>query len=133
MDRNELSDWLARYERAWRSPETDSLAQLFTENATYSTGPYENPHQGLEGIASMWEAERLGPDEDFEMTSEVVAVDAEMGVARVEVRYGPPKTREYRDLWIVRLEADGRCSHFEEWPFWPPGSGGQIGAGAASG
>jgi ketosteroid isomerase-like protein len=133
MDRNELSDWLDSYERAWRSPGTDSLTQLFTENATYSTGPYENPRRGLEAIASMWEGERLGPDEEFEMTSEVVAVDGDTGVARVEVRYGPPKKREYRDLWIVRLEADGRCSHFEEWPFWPPGSGGQIAAGAASG
>jgi len=25
----------------------------------------------------------------------------------------------YLDLWIVRLDADGRCRHFEEWPFWP--------------
>ena len=24
-----------------------------------------------------------------------------------------------RDLWVLRLGDDGRCSWFEEWPFWP--------------
>jgi uncharacterized protein (TIGR02246 family) len=133
MDRNQLSAWLDRYERAWRTPGTESLAELFTTDATYSTGPYENAHLGIEAIASMWEAERLGPDEEFEMRCEVVAVDGDTGVARVEVHYRPPKEREYRDLWIVRLDDGGRCFHFEEWPFWPPGSGGQIAAGAAPG
>ena len=35
-----------------------------------------------------------------------------------------PKGNEYRDLWIVRLNDAGRCFHFEEWPFWPPGQAG---------
>ena len=51
MDRTQLTDWLAGYERAWRSPGTDSLAELFTEDASYSTAPYEEPHRGLEAIA----------------------------------------------------------------------------------
>jgi hypothetical protein len=38
-------------------------------------------------------------------------------VARVEVEYAGGT--EYRDLWIVRFAADGRCREFEEWPFWP--------------
>jgi hypothetical protein len=40
-------------------------------------------------------------------------------VARVEVRYGEPVSRVYRDLWIVTLGDDGRCTAFEEWPFFP--------------
>jgi hypothetical protein len=40
-------------------------------------------------------------------------------VVRVDVQYGPPDRHEYRDLWIVRFAADGRCREFEEWPFWP--------------
>ena len=64
----------------------------------------------------MWERERTGPDETFEMSSEIVAVDGDTGVARVEVSYGDPVEIEYRDLWIVRLDGDGRCVEFEEWP-----------------
>jgi uncharacterized protein (TIGR02246 family) len=139
VDRAQLTDWLGRYERAWRSPGTDALAELFTEDATYSTAPYESPHRGLAAIREMWEAERSGPDEDFEMSSEVVAVEADTAVARVVVHYLTAKEkesrrhrqrREYRDLWIVRLDESGLCSHFEEWPFWPPDQEGAPAAGA---
>jgi ketosteroid isomerase-like protein len=130
MDRAQLTDWIAGYERAWRSPGTDALAGLFTEDATYSTAPYENPHRGLAAIGEMWEAERLGSGEDFEMSSEIVAAEGDTGVVRVEVQYRAPKDKEYRDLWIVRLSGAALCSHFEEWPFWPPDQEGDAAAGA---
>jgi ketosteroid isomerase-like protein len=130
LDREQLEAWIAGYERAWRTPGTEALAELFTPDASYSTAPFERPHVGLEAIAEMWVREREGPDEPFEMQSEVIAVQAEVGVARIEVRYGGPRRQEYRDLWIVRLDGDGRCSAFEEWPFWPPGSSGKVAGGA---
>jgi ketosteroid isomerase-like protein len=130
VDRGQLTGWLAGYERAWRTPGTESLAELFTEDAAYSTAPYEKPHRGLEAIGRMWEAERLGPDEEFEMTSEVLAVEGDTGVVRIEVHYGAPKEKAYRDLWIVRLDDSGRCFQFEEWPFWPPGQQGAAAPGA---
>jgi len=130
MDRAQLTDWIAGYERAWRAAGTDELAELFTGDATYSTAPYESPHRGLAAIGEMWEAERLGPDEEFEMTSEILAVEGDTGVARIEVRYHAPKNKEYRDLWVVRLNDAGLCFHFEEWPFWPPDRQGAAATGA---
>ncbi len=130
IDRAGLERWLAGYEQAWRTDGTAGLRYLFTDDASYSTGPYERPHIGLDAIAEMWDAERIGPDEVFEIRTEIVAIQGDTGVVRVEVRYGPPKEREYRDLWIVRLDDVGRCAHFEEWPFWPPGSGGTVAGGA---
>jgi hypothetical protein len=67
----------------------------------------------------MWETERTGPDERFEMSSEVIAVDGDVAVARIEARYEDPSPHEYRDLWIIEFADDGRCQSFEEWPFWP--------------
>jgi uncharacterized protein (TIGR02246 family) len=137
-DSTRLKEWLERYERAWRSPGTDALAELFTQDASYSTAPYEKPHRGLAAIAHMWEAERAGSDEEFSMSSEVVATAGDTGVARVEVIYAAPdqkrerrnrQRREYRDLWIVRLNDAGLCFEFEEWPFWPPDQDGAPAAG----
>jgi hypothetical protein len=139
VDRAQLTQWLEAYERAWRTPGTDVLAELFTEDATYSTAPYEEPHRGLEAIGEMWEEERFGPDEAFEMTSEIVAVEGDTGVARVTVLYEEAEQKErrlhrqqkeYSDLWVVRLDEPGRCFHFEEWPFWPPDQEGAPAAGA---
>ncbi|RUL92222.1 nuclear transport factor 2 family protein [Verrucosispora sp. FIM060022] len=119
MDREQVTGWISAYEQAWRTPGTEALATIFTEQASYRQGPYREPVVGLPAIARMWEAERDGPDEVFQMTSEVVAVEGDTAVARLEVRYGAPVDQEYRDLWIMRFAADGRCASFEEWPFWP--------------
>ena len=132
MDRAAFEDWIERYERAWRTPGTEQLADLFTPDASYRTAPFEQPYRGLEAIARMWDAEREGPDEPFELDSEIVAVDADTGVARLEVRYLKPGGKTYRDIWIITLERQGRCTEFEEWPFWPPGSGGSYHSAADS-
>jgi hypothetical protein len=119
VDRAQLADWIAAYERAWRTPGTEGLAGLFAPNARYRMGPYEPWAEGLEAIAELWERERRGPDEAFEMSAEIVAVQGDAGVARVEVSYGEPRPAEYRDLWLVRLDGEGRCLEFEEWAFSP--------------
>ncbi len=118
MDRERVTHWIAGYERAWRTPGTESLAALFTPHATYLQSPYGKPVSGLRAIGTMWEAERDGPGEPFTMSSEVLAVEGDTAVARVEVRYEDPP-REYRDLWIMRFTPDGRCREYEEWPFSP--------------
>ncbi len=118
VDRAAVEAWVAAYERAWRTSGTEALRKLFVEEASYRMSPYEEPAVGLAAIAVLWEREREGPDEPFEMRHEIIAVDGGTGVVRVEVRYGA-SGNEYRDLWIVQLAADGRCRSFEEWPFWP--------------
>jgi hypothetical protein len=115
----DVARWVQGYERAWRSPGTEALTELFTPDARYSPGPYVDPIVGLHGLAAFWERQREGPDERFTLEWELVALDGEVAVLRVEVHYEDPGGSEYRDLWIVRLGADGRCTSFEEWPFWP--------------
>lgn len=117
--REQVEDWLARYERAWRTSGTEALTGILADDATYRMSPYEEPLVGLAAISEMWEAEREGPDEVFAMESELVALDADTAVVRVAVTYGEPVSREYRDLWVIRFAEDGRALAFEEWPFWP--------------
>lgn len=118
-DREHVARWVAGYEKAWRAPGTTALAGLFTEDASYSHSPYHEPVTGLDAIARMWDAERDGPGEIFTLAAEIIAVDSSTAVVRAEVRYGEPVRQEYRDLWVVRFAGDGRCSWFEEWPYWP--------------
>jgi ketosteroid isomerase-like protein len=119
VKRDDAIAWIAAYERVWRTAGIEGLRDLFTDDATYRMSPYEEPAVGLGQIGELWERERLGYDEEFEMTHEIVAVEADTAVVRVEVQYGPPDRHQYRDLWVVRFAADGRCREFEEWPFWP--------------
>jgi len=119
LTRSQVTAWLKSYERAWRAIGTAGLAELFTENATYQLSPYDEPIAGLAAIAAMWERERTGPDERFTMSSEIVALDTNVAVVRIEVHYDGPPPRQYRDLWVIRFDETGRCEAFEEWPFWP--------------
>jgi SnoaL-like domain len=117
INRVTVEDWIEAYERAWRMAGTDSLGGLFAEDASYRMSPYEEPVRGLAAIGELWEQERVGPDEGFEMRYEVVAVDGDTAVARIAVDYATGT--QYRDLWVIGFAPDGRCREFEEWPFWP--------------
>ncbi len=119
MDRTAVAKWVAEYERLWRSPGTELLAELFVPDASYLPSPWARPLEGLDAIARFWEAERVGPDEEFTMSSNVVTVDAGTAVVRVLVKYGALGRRPWRDLWVLSFAEDGRCSSFEEWPFAP--------------
>ena len=119
MDHDDVRQWVARYETAWRSPSTEMLSELFTDEASYVASPWRDPVVGLAEIAEFWEAERDGPEEQFQMASEIVAVEGETAIVRVQVDYESASSSRWRDLWVLRLEEDGRCSVFEEWPFAP--------------
>jgi ketosteroid isomerase-like protein len=117
MDRATVEKWISDYESVWRSPGTDRLGELFADDVSYLASPWEQPIRGLEDLATFWDMQRDGPDEEFAMTSEVVAVEGGVAVARIEVRYG--NGDRWRDIWIVRFDAARRCDHFEEWPIAP--------------
>jgi hypothetical protein len=122
MDRSDVQRWLEGYERAWRTAGTDGLPELFAADASYLPSPWAAPVEGLTAIARFWDDAREGPDEPFTMSSEIVAVDGPKAVVRVSVDYqrsGDTAAQRWRDLWVIRFDADGRCVAFEEWPFAP--------------
>jgi len=121
-----IEAWVATYERAWRTAGTEALRELFVQDATYRMSHYAEAVRAYDASAGLWDREREGPEEPFEMSHAIVVEEGDTAVVRVEVEYGGPERLRYRDLWIVRLAADGRCREFEEWPFWP---GQQIAAG----
>jgi hypothetical protein len=124
MDRAAVEHWVESYERLWRTPGSEGLADLFAQHATYLPSPWARPLEGLDAIELFWEAEREGPNEDFDMSTEILAVDGDTAVVRVSVDYGRRDGGRWRNLWVLRLTEDGRCTSFEEWPFTPGQSDG---------
>ncbi|MGA2521737.1 MAG: nuclear transport factor 2 family protein [Acidimicrobiales bacterium] len=134
--RQDVLRFVGAYEDQWRSPGTGRLAELFTPDIVYAPSPWAEPVRGLAELARFWEAERSGPDESFTMASEVLAVDSDTAVVRVDVEYHDGVARSWRDLWVLRFASGGRCRAFEEWPFTtdtPDGHGIPDGHGTADG
>jgi ketosteroid isomerase-like protein len=125
VDRRRVERWVAGYERAWRSPGTAGLVDLFTADVAYVPSPWADPVEGLDALAEFWEAERRGHDEVFTMKAEVLAVEMETAVVRVDVEYEPPRTA-WRDLWVLTFTMGERCRRFEEWPFAPGQPDGHV-------
>ena len=114
MERDEVMRWVDRYERAWRDADLDAVEELFGADARYLPSPYEEPRGGHDAIKAFW-----ADPEPFTMTASPVAVEGRDAVVRVEVHYGEPERQEYRDLWVLRFDDDGRVGLFEEWAYWP--------------
>ena len=124
MDRKAVERWLERYEQVWRTPGTERLHELFTPNASYLPSPWARSLDGLDAVTLFWESERDGADEGFTMSSDIVAVDGDTAVVRVEIAYAASESGRWRDLWVLTFAPDGRCASFEEWPFAPNQSDG---------
>lgn len=120
MDRDDVGRWIEGYLRAWRTEGTALLAELFTTDASYRPAPWAEAVTGLDALGTFWEAERDGTDEVFSETHEIVAVDGDTAVVRVQVDYADDSVGRWRDLWVIRFDGGGRCRSFEEWPFAPP-------------
>ena len=115
MDAEAVMAWVATYEHGWRAADPDSVEHLFTPDAVYRRSPYEPDDVGHDAIKAFWIDDEL----TFTVAAEPVAVEGDRAVVRLEVRYGDPVAREYRDLWVLRFAPDGRVAEFEEWPYFP--------------
>ena len=62
MDHAGFQDWLNRYIDAWRSTDPAAIGALFSEDATYSYGPYREPLVGREAIVRDWIATAKHPN-----------------------------------------------------------------------
>ena len=111
-----LRDWMERYLHAWRTDEGEAIEALFTEQATYSTGPWDEPWLGLADIVTGWVA-RGDHDLNWEFTYDVVVETPEVGVISGITRYfdnAPSPDTEYANVWIIEHAGDGRASAFSE-------------------
>ena len=108
---DQLTAWVDAYVKAWNSNDPQDIEALFTEDAEYFTDPYSTPWTGRANIVMQWLEHRDKPGETT-FDWQPLVVTGEECIVTGETRY-PHQT--YSNLWVIRLDADGRCSHFTEW------------------
>ena len=115
-DRDAVADWVGRYLTAWDSNEPDDIRALFVPDGRYRFRPSEDPVTGHEAIVAAWLDGRDEPG-DHAFSWETVAVDGGTAVVQGRTTYsaGSAAGRSYDNLWVLRLEPDGRAREFTEW------------------
>jgi hypothetical protein len=109
--------WLDAYIEAWRSYETDAIADLFTEDAAYAYHPWDEPIRGRDAIVTSWLLDRDEPN-SWSADYRPFVVSGNRAVAVGETRYADGKV--FVNVWQLIFDQDARCSEFVEWYMTPP-------------
>ena len=122
IDRDHVQRWLDDYVRAWETYDPDAIGRLFSEDAEYRWHPYdEEGATGREAIIAGWTAaDARDPEGTYEGTYEPAAVDGDVAVATGTSRYYTDASRttverEYRNVFLMRFDDEGRCLSFVEY------------------
>ena len=112
MDRPAFQAWLDRYVDAWRSGDRVAIEGLFSDDARYFYGPYDEGLSGAAAVADDWLREPDAPG-TWEAEYDPLAIDGDVAVARGESRYTNGRT--YSNIFVCTFDPDGRCREFREW------------------
>jgi len=112
MTKQDFKKWIDGYVAAWKSNNTQEIGELFTEDAVYSTGPFDEPWVGRQAIIDGWVAIGDQPS-DWSFEYEVAAVDGDLGVMHGTTVYKSAGT--FSNIWLIKLAPDGKCKDFREW------------------
>jgi len=119
IDETRIRDWLSAYRHAWSTDDPEEVAALFSEDVRYSTAPYRPPLEGVAAVGDYWLGEREG-EIPWSFEYQVLAQEGDLFVVRAVTTY-PEGTHDadgpevFHNLWLVRLDADGRVSEFVEY------------------
>jgi ketosteroid isomerase-like protein len=113
MEPTGVQRWVDAYVRAWSTNDPADIGVLFTDDASHYTAPFREPWRGRQGIVKGWLHRKDDPG-GWEFRYEVQAVAGDLGFVRGLTHYREPPL-DYSNLWVIRLDPDGRCSEFTEW------------------
>jgi hypothetical protein len=119
VDRALVVDWLKAYVRAWETYSPEAIGELFSEAASYSYHPYDEPVLGRAAIVASWLADPDAPG-TYETTYGPIAIDGDMAVVNGRSRYFKDSsrgelTKEWDNIFVIQFDKDGRCRSFREW------------------
>ena len=117
--RTAVQRWLNAYVVAWKSYDQSAIADLWSVDAVWHY-PFQTRAFGRNEIVDEWMSERDAfVGEMFDAHYEPVSIDGQTVVAHGRTVFFDSTTGEveaaYDNVWILRFDADGRCSEFHEW------------------
>jgi SnoaL-like domain len=117
VDAGTFDGWLGAYKRAWEDRDPEAAADLFTEDATYHETPFDEPFRGRDGVFEYW-SDVPRSQRDVNFSYEILATTGSRGVAHWRASFVRLPTKDpvvLDGIFLVKLDADGRCAEFREW------------------
>jgi SnoaL-like domain len=112
MDAGALRSWMDGYIQAWTNNDDDQIGRLFSSEARYYTAPFREPWTGRDAIVAGW-LDRKDDPGTWTFRYELLGTTDDLGIVRGWTSYSDGTN--YSNLWLIRLDEDGRCTEFTEW------------------
>jgi hypothetical protein len=109
-----LAAWMDGYVKAWTSGAPEEIADLFTEDAVYDPQTGGEPWVGRDAIIAGWQDVGDEPG-TWSFEWEPLIETPGLSVIQGRTEYFGAGESDFRNLWTIRLAADGRCTEFTEW------------------
>lgn len=113
----ELARWLEAYGDAWESRDPVKAAALFSEDSTYQVTPYEEAHQGPDGVAGYWAGVTAG-QRNVQFEFQPLSVAGRTGIAHWSAEFDIEATggRLVLDgIFVLDFDQNGKCRRLREW------------------
>ena len=117
MNHTAFQSWLEAYGRAWESRDPAAAAELYADDGTYQVTPFVTPLRGRQAILEYWR-EVARTEENVHFGFEILATTPEYGLARwwaSFVRVPPGLETKLDGIFMISLDAGGRCTSLREW------------------
>ena len=107
----DVTDWVQRYEQAWRTNDAADIASLFTEDGEYHETPYETHWIGRDDIVAGWQNRWDWQQGGWRFEWRLVGIVD--GTATVHGTGYYTELGTFDNVWTLALDASGRCSRFD--------------------
>jgi ketosteroid isomerase-like protein len=110
-----IDEWIEAYRRSWETADSEAVGALFSNDASYRSNIFEEPHAGRSGIEDYWR----------NVTATQSDVTVRMGSPVID---GPRVVVEFWTTMLVggeeltlpgclllRFDEDGRCTDLHEY------------------
>ena len=116
----DVERWVENYRHAWMSNDPDDIRSLFADDAVYYFRPNDaKPARGADEIVNAWVEGRDNPGDwkfDFKVLGILNENSDPIGIVQGLTEY-LNELPTYDNLWLVRLDGEGRASEFTEWAY----------------
>jgi hypothetical protein len=106
-----FTTWLTGFGDAWESADAGALTPLFTVGATYLPDPFAAVVRGRRALLAAF-GDRFAALPSWSFSAQVLGVGDTYGVAHWRVSSAD---RALDGVWVVALDARGRCESLREW------------------
>jgi uncharacterized protein (TIGR02246 family) len=113
-----LITWLKAYGRAWETRDPESVAALFTEDATYQETPFTEPLRGRAAIREYWLKVVVERQKQIQFGFKVLAIQESLAFARWWCSFFslPAGKRISLDgIFVLDFNDHGLCRELSEW------------------